>query len=97
MARSYSYDAVVIGSGPNGLSAAITMAQHGKSVIVYEAQETIGGGARSAELTLPGFIHDVCSSVYPLADRFAFFSLASTRARWSGMDPTSCCGCSSIR
>ena len=66
MAQSRAYDAVVIGSGPNGLSAAITMAQHGKSVVVYEAQENIGGGARSAEMTLPGFIHDVCSSVYPL-------------------------------
>jgi phytoene dehydrogenase-like protein len=67
------YDAVVIGSGPNGLSAAITMAQHQKSVIVYETQEKIGGGARSAELTLPGFIHDVCSSVYPLAIGSPFF------------------------
>jgi phytoene dehydrogenase-like protein len=62
-----SYDALVIGSGPNGLAAAITMAQNGKSVLVYEAEAEIGGGARSAELTLPGFIHDVCSAVYPLA------------------------------
>jgi len=68
-----SYDAIVIGSGPNGLAAAITMAQAGKSVIVYEAQETIGGGARSSELTLPGFIHDVCSAVYPLAAGSPFF------------------------
>jgi len=68
-----SYDAVVIGSGPNGLSAAITLAQNGKSVIVYEAEETIGGGARSAELTLPSFIHDVCSAVYPLALGSPFF------------------------
>jgi phytoene dehydrogenase-like protein len=73
VAQFPSYDAVVIGSGPNGLSAAITMAQHGKSVIVYEAQETVGGGARSAELTLPGFMHDVCSSVYPLAVGSPFF------------------------
>jgi phytoene dehydrogenase-like protein len=63
----------VIGSGPNGLSAAITMAQHGKSVVVYEARETIGGGARSAEVTLPGFTHDLCSSVYPLAIGSPFF------------------------
>ena len=49
------------------------MAQHGKSVVVYEAQEHIGGGARSAELTLPGFTHDVCSSVYPLAIGSPFF------------------------
>jgi phytoene dehydrogenase-like protein len=73
VAQSSTYDAVVIGSGPNGLAAAITMAQHGKSVIVYEAQEYIGGGSRSAELTLPGFIHDVCSSVYPLGIGSPFF------------------------
>src|SRR5918999_4623808 len=73
MANSHAYDAVVIGSGPNGLSAAITMAQHGKSVAVYEAQNKIGGGARSAELTLPGFVHDLCSAVYPLAIGSPFF------------------------
>jgi len=71
--ESNAYDAVVIGAGPNGLSAAITMAQHGKSVVVYEAQEEIGGGARSMELTLPGFVHDVCSAVYPLAVGSPFF------------------------
>ena len=60
-------DAVVVGSGPNGLAAAITLAQAGWSVRVYEANATIGGGARSAELTLPGFVHDVCSAVHPLA------------------------------
>src|SRR5262245_63963562 len=49
------------------------MAQEGKSVVVYEAQENIGGGARSAELTLPGFVHDVCSAVYPLAIGSPFF------------------------
>jgi len=73
MGKSHAYDAVVIGAGPNGLSAAITMAQHGKSVVVYEAQEEIGGAARSAELTLPGFTHDVCSSVYPLGIGSPFF------------------------
>jgi len=62
-----SYDAVVVGSGPNGLSAAIRLAQSSLSVLVLEANETIGGGARSAELTLPGFVHDVCSAVHPLA------------------------------
>jgi phytoene dehydrogenase-like protein len=72
--KPYAYDAVVIGSGPNGLSAAITMAQHGKSVVVYEAQEEIGGGVRSAEMTLPGYTHDVCSSVYPLGIGSPFFS-----------------------
>jgi phytoene dehydrogenase-like protein len=57
----------VIGSGPNGLTAAITLAQAGLDVVVHEAAKTIGGGMRSAELTLPGFVHDVCSSVLPLA------------------------------
>jgi phytoene dehydrogenase-like protein len=79
------YDAIVIGSGPNGLAAAITMAQHGRSVAVYEANETIGGGARSAELTLPGFVHDLCSAVYPLAIGSPFFrslSLARYGLEW---------------
>lgn len=67
------YDAVVIGSGPNGLAAAITLALDGKSVVVYEAQQTIGGAVRSAELTLPGFSHDFCSSIYPLAIGSPFF------------------------
>ena len=61
------YDVIVVGSGPNGLAAAITLARAGCSVVVYEANATIGGGARSAELTLPGFLHDVCSAVHPLA------------------------------
>jgi phytoene dehydrogenase-like protein len=58
-------DAVVIGSGPNGLSAAVALAQAGCKVVVFEAHHTIGGGARSAELTLPGFTHDICSAVHP--------------------------------
>ena len=62
-----SLDAVVVGSGPNGLAAAIVLAQAGRSVRVYEAQSTIGGGMRSAALTEPGFIHDVCSTVHALA------------------------------
>ena len=68
-----SYDAVVVGSGPNGLAAAIRLAQKGLSVLVAEANDTIGGGARSAELTLPGFIHDTCSAVHPMAAGSPFF------------------------
>lgn len=59
-------DVVVVGSGPNGLAAAILLAREGYAVRVIEAAESIGGGARSAELTLPGFVHDVCSAIHPL-------------------------------
>ncbi len=68
-----AYDAVVVGSGPNGLAAAISLTRAGRSVLVLEAEDTIGGGTRSAELTLPGFIHDVCSAVHPLALASPFF------------------------
>ena len=67
------YDAVIVGSGPNGLSAAITLAREGLKVLVLEGHDTIGGGVRSAELTLPGFVHDVCSAVHPLAISSPFF------------------------
>ena len=66
-------DAAVVGSGPNGLAAAIVLAQAGRSVKVFESEKTIGGGARSAELTLPGFVHDICSAVHPLAVASPFF------------------------
>lgn len=73
MPSKYVYDAIVVGSGPNGLAAAITLAQTGLSVVIFEAKETIGGGLRSAELTLPGFIHDICSAVHPLGIVSSFF------------------------
>jgi phytoene dehydrogenase-like protein len=68
-----TYDAVVVGAGPNGLASAITLAGAGRSVLVLEGKETIGGGTRSAELTLPGFVHDVCSAIHPLGVASPFF------------------------
>ena len=67
------YDAVVVGSGPNGLAAAILMQQKGLSVLLIEGKDTIGGGLRSAELTLPGYLHDICSAVHPLAVSSPYF------------------------
>ncbi|MBP8002940.1 MAG: NAD(P)/FAD-dependent oxidoreductase [Chloroflexi bacterium] len=67
------FDAVIVGSGPNGLAAAITLAREGWRVLMLEGKETIGGGMRSAELTLPGFIHDICSSIHPLGLGSPFF------------------------
>ena len=69
-----AFDAVVVGGGPNGLAAAITLARAGRSVQLIEAEATVGGGCRSAELTLPGFVHDVCSAVYPLGAGSPFFA-----------------------
>jgi phytoene dehydrogenase-like protein len=71
--RKTAYDAVVVGSGPNGLAAAIVMAKAGRSVLVLEAEDSIGGGTRSAQLTLPGYVHDVCSAVHPMALASPFF------------------------
>ncbi|HEX7117156.1 MAG TPA: NAD(P)/FAD-dependent oxidoreductase [Longimicrobiales bacterium] len=67
------YDAIVVGSGPNGLAAAIRLAQAGWNVLVREAAGVPGGGSRSAELTLPGYTHDICSAVHPLALLSPFF------------------------
>jgi phytoene dehydrogenase-like protein len=67
------FDAVVVGSGPNGLAAAITLQQEGLSVLLLEAKNTIGGGLRTEELTLPGFRHDVCSAIHPMAVASPFF------------------------
>ncbi len=68
------YDAVVVGGGPNGLAAAITLQQKGLSVLLLEAKKTMGGGMRSAGLTMPGFTHDICSAVHPLAAGSPFFT-----------------------
>lgn len=69
------FDAVVVGSGPNGLAAAITLQKAGLSVLVLEAKDTIGGGLRSEALTLPGFLHDVCSAIHPMAVASPFFKM----------------------
>jgi phytoene dehydrogenase-like protein len=79
------HEAIVIGSGPNGLTAAIVLAKAGVRTTVFEAEATIGGGTRSAELTLPGFVHDVCSAVHPLAvssPAFSSFPLAGHGLEW---------------
>lgn len=68
-----AFDAIVVGSGPNGLAAAITLQRAGLSVLVVEAKSTIGGGLRTAELTLPGFKHDICSAIHPMAYASPFF------------------------
>jgi phytoene dehydrogenase-like protein len=68
-----TYDAVIVGSGPNGLAAGITLARADKSVLVLESKPTIGGGTRTAQLTMPGFAHDVCSALHPLGVASPFF------------------------
>ena len=80
-------EAVVVGSGPNGLAAAITLAEAGHSVKLMEMADTVGGGLGSAELTLPGFVHDVCSAIHPFGRTSVFFSqhaeaLAAAGLRW---------------
>jgi phytoene dehydrogenase-like protein len=74
MSNHTQYDAIVVGSGPNGLAAAITMQQQGLSVLLIEGKDTIGGGMRTQELTLPGFQHDVCSAIHPMALGSPFFA-----------------------
>jgi phytoene dehydrogenase-like protein len=69
-----TYDAIVVGSGPNGLAAAITLQQAGVSVLLLEGKETIGGGLRTGEITLPGYLHDICSAIHPMAVASPFMS-----------------------
>ena len=79
------YDAVIVGAGPNGLMAAITLAREGRSVLVIEASDSIGGGCRSAELTRPGFVHDVCAAVHALgagSPAFAELDLGRYGLEW---------------
>src|SRR5690349_11909481 len=73
MPKNPSYEAVVVGAGPNGLAAAIALARAGRSVLLVEAHARVGGGTRTDELTLPGFRHDVCSAIHPMAVASPFF------------------------
>src|SRR6516165_10992660 len=74
-------DAVIVGSGPNGLAAAVTLSAAGLKVLLVEGAPTIGGGCRTEELTLPGFRHDVCSAAHPLALASPFFRRFDLAAR----------------
>jgi phytoene dehydrogenase-like protein len=88
MPKNDSYDAVVVGAGPNGLAAAIVLARAGLSVLLVEAHARVGGGTRTEELTLPGFHHDVCSAIHPMAAAspiFRTFPLADFGLEW--IDP----------
>ena len=77
------YDAVVVGAGPNGLSAAAELSRHGKRVLVVERADEIGGGTRTEELTLPGFAHDICSAIHPLGVASPFFRDLGLDVEWA--------------
>lgn len=76
------YDAAVIGAGPNGLAAAVELTRNGLDTIIYEANDEIGGGARTAELTLPGYLHDVCSAIHPTGVASPFFREIGLDVEW---------------
>jgi phytoene dehydrogenase-like protein len=85
--RGEELDAVVVGAGPNGLAAAVTLARAGLRVRVYERADQAGGGSATRELTLPGFLHDVCSAVHPLAFESRFFREFGLRERVEFVTP----------
>lgn len=76
------YDAVVVGSGPNGLAAAAELTRSGRRVLVVEGSDRVGGGTRTEELTLPGFLHDVCSAIHPLGVASPFFDDLGLKVDW---------------
>ncbi|MFP3881497.1 MAG: phytoene desaturase family protein [Actinomycetota bacterium] len=77
-----SFDAAVVGSGPNGLAAALELARSGRKTLLLEAANEVGGGTRTAELTLPGFKHDVCSAIHPAAIASPFFNEIGLEVDW---------------
>src|SRR5271165_6760778 len=86
-------DAIVIGSGPNGLTAAATLARRGWKVLVLEAQNRLGGACYSAELTLPGYLHDVGAAFFPFADdspAFRHLDLVGAGLQWANARRESC-------
>ena len=76
------FDATVVGSGPNGLAAAVELARSGRKTLVVEGAKTIGGGTRTEELTLPGFLHDVCSAIHPSGVASPFLKEIGLKVDW---------------
>ena len=76
------FDTTVVGAGPNGLAAAVEMARSGRKVLVVEGADEIGGGTRTEELTMPGFLHDVCSAIHPAGVASPFFNELGLEIHW---------------